>query len=171
MSKKQNPRKKKHLARKKHRPKRAREASPEVQFDPTLIETQERLMQLDGAVKDTGLPARKSSELLIEFARPLIGGPTEDLAYIRSLYRIACVTWNLALLPARQREKALDDLDMNLFDDAEQRWLFEDLIERKLFHFPEYKRRMENVSVVKKGKLEYSVQVLATMSPEERDVD
>jgi hypothetical protein len=137
---------------------------------PLIADALEHFPELQ--MTDTpGRAAQKSSELLLEFARPILKG--DDTAAVKEVrLKFAMIGWNLAASPEEVREKALNHLAANfngtLEDELDFRETLEMLIQRKLTEFPHYQRIITGVRVTQRRDKELYVEVAAVMSEEER---
>jgi hypothetical protein len=112
----------------------------------------------------------KSSELLFEFAEPLLFDD-DTLEMRRSSLEFAVVAWNLALLPEDGREQLMADLPSLEGASPEDEMILEEtlrsMVERKLTHFGQYHRHFSGVCVTMMGRNKLHVQVASAMSEEE----
>lgn len=105
----------------------------------------------------------KISQLLIEFARDFIefGETVEDM---QNHLNIACVAWNIAILPYRERKQSLERI-MTEFKavtpDAEAVENFRndmnELIKRKNKMFPAIKVSIAKATIVDEGDGDYKI--------------
>jgi hypothetical protein len=106
---------------------------------------------------------RKISEMLVEFAGDFFSlGKTQE--HKQSLLNAACSAWNIACIPAENRQKALDrymseyqrlNPQMDQAGCAHTLSDMEKLIEQKLKLFPEDLRQIVNARLVPMGDKDY----------------
>ncbi|MGI8908817.1 MAG: hypothetical protein ACR2IE_20280 [Candidatus Sumerlaeaceae bacterium] len=119
---------------------------------------------------EAGAPAVKSSQLLLEFAKPLMF-ENDSLEETRKSLELASMAWNLALLPEETRESIMDELPLDE-GSLEQdkliiRQTLEHMIQRKMTHFPQHQRHIAGLTVtMRKNRLH--VQVASAMTEGER---
>lgn len=110
----------------------------------------------------------KMSEVLIEFVKPFLDKAT---TYQRrqALFSLAIASWNMAIVPEKERPKILKDmlkkLDKNKDPEFtnDTRILVEQFIERKLTFFADYNRLITDFEISERpGFVDISVASVAT---------
>ena len=101
------------------------------------------------------LPVRKMSEVLLDFAEPLLGESDDD-RHFRAAISIAAVSWNMAFLPPKEWKVALSEVSKDMpkgdaFTDPEIREVLHSLVDRKKALFADDNRIIINYQVVGEG--------------------
>src|SRR5262249_25079492 len=102
----------------------------------------------------------KMSEILVEFAQPLLA-TAESRESIRKTIALAALTWNLSLLPERQQQQAFDSGPLAEIP-SEMKPMLLNLIERKKALFPDIHRLIRDFEVTGNGP-DLSVNVVSTL--------
>ena len=136
---------------------RPRMAATEPPKDPRimaaeadLVERVRRTFKEKTLVVRNTPDAEKMSEVLIQFAKPLLK-EDDDLEQHRKAYLLATLAWNLAILPEAQRREDLERGELAKTFGPEGIALMRALIERKLLLFPHNTRPILDLSVTDLG--------------------
>jgi hypothetical protein len=116
------------------------------------------------------MPERKMSQVILEFAEPLLEETADDEDFRRAI-GIAITFWDLALYPEDEQEELLADMIRDLGkttpSDPESIGYLEGigktLLLRKKTLFPDIRRAILDYETVDKGD---SIQLLVTSTPD-----
>ncbi|MHB0936128.1 MAG: hypothetical protein ACYC6A_07020 [Armatimonadota bacterium] len=128
-----------------------------------------RIRNVHNPLKTEEVLGYKMSEVFIDFADPFM----EDAVAmddIRSVYSLAAIAWNLALLPPHERLRILTPMlrDMPLEQRLGFKELIADMIDYKEEAFTDYDRPIVDFELVDQGE-RYHLSVLTQVTSDEKE--
>lgn len=137
---------KKRISKEAKRWKKAKKET--MQFPQGMIDQISKRYGNDVVFQPTS--GEKMSEIILQFARPLLEVTTDDESY-RHAISLAVYVWNLSFLPVDQHDQAVDRLIKRLQIPTFNAQLFkkdiEKLIQRRITDFPDINRMVASYEV------------------------